>query len=560
MRIRHFTLALFLFVVLVISAKAEMMDYVSDLISTSAPSVAATHRIQFTVVNAIPPSGSITITPQAGAFTIPSDFDYTDVEVAVWDGVSYVDRVLAASPSAIADGISVTTGTSGSITITLSSAVGILAGDKLQVRLGTNTTFGASGTASIVNPGIQDSYRIFIESKNDTDNRLDFVSAMIAVVNPVTIFIPLENTPPAPSNGLPSGQLAAGNSTIEITFETDRTATCRYAMSSGVPYESMTESFTSVGGTFFYIVVSGHEDATSYNYYVKCRGVQGALSNDYPISFSLAETPISDTSELITGHRSGTGTFSHGSATLYLSTVTLLGYTAPVSTVVVLKDGKQIFTTQSSGDGSFRAVIPNLERGTYNFSLYSLDSKQRKSASYTSTLAVSAATNNVLTGITLPPTVVLDKDSVAIGEDVFIRGETVPGAKVEISLTPQSGTSVDTKQYIASSTGVRGAGSGAWELKINGRTLQAGTYRIGARTTLLTTQSDSSTRIFLGVGQSPSPNLSNKTDINGDNKVNLVDFSILLSFWGTSNASADINADGIVNLADFSILLFNWTG
>ena len=51
-------------------------------------------------------------------------------------------------------------------------------------------------------------------------------------------------------------------------------------------------------------------------------------------------------------------------------------------------------------------------------------------------------------------------------------------------------------------------------------------------------------------------------DLNGDNKVNTIDFSILLSFWKKSppfkNACVDINHDGKVNAQDFSILLSQW--
>ena len=49
-------------------------------------------------------------------------------------------------------------------------------------------------------------------------------------------------------------------------------------------------------------------------------------------------------------------------------------------------------------------------------------------------------------------------------------------------------------------------------------------------------------------------------DLNGDGKVNLVDFSIMLAHWGTNYAPADLNGDGTVDLPDLSILLFNWTG
>jgi len=40
-----------------------------------------------------------------------------------------------------------------------------------------------------------------------------------------------------------------------------------------------------------------------------------------------------------------------------------------------------------------------------------------------------------------------------------------------------------------------------------------------------------------------------------------VDFSILLYNWGIpKNPTADLNGDGRVNLTDFSIMLYYWTG
>ncbi len=51
-------------------------------------------------------------------------------------------------------------------------------------------------------------------------------------------------------------------------------------------------------------------------------------------------------------------------------------------------------------------------------------------------------------------------------------------------------------------------------------------------------------------------------DINRDKKVNLVDFSIFLMFFGLSgpysNPCVDINSDGKVSVIDFSILLTQW--
>jgi hypothetical protein len=50
-----------------------------------------------------------------------------------------------------------------------------------------------------------------------------------------------------------------------------------------------------------------------------------------------------------------------------------------------------------------------------------------------------------------------------------------------------------------------------------------------------------------------NPNLAG--DLNGDNSVNISDLSILLTYYGTSSATADINTDSQVNVTDLSILL-----
>ena len=109
---------------------AARLTFVSDLISTSAPTTDATHTIQFTIVATIPAGGRIIITPQNSAFTIPAALNYTDMHLAVSSGGGpYIARSLSAVASALDDGITVVSGTTGSITITLNSSVGIIAGD-----------------------------------------------------------------------------------------------------------------------------------------------------------------------------------------------------------------------------------------------------------------------------------------------------------------------------------------------------------------------------------------------------------------------------------------------
>ena len=53
-----------------------------------------------------------------------------------------------------------------------------------------------------------------------------------------------------------------------------------------------------------------------------------------------------------------------------------------------------------------------------------------------------------------------------------------------------------------------------------------------------------------------------KCDLNNDNRVNLLDFSIM-AFWYkrlTFPPKVDLNTDKQVNLTDLSILAFCWTG
>ncbi|MBI2596057.1 hypothetical protein HYW46_04980 [Candidatus Daviesbacteria bacterium] len=47
-------------------------------------------------------------------------------------------------------------------------------------------------------------------------------------------------------------------------------------------------------------------------------------------------------------------------------------------------------------------------------------------------------------------------------------------------------------------------------------------------------------------------------DLNGDNKVDIIDLSVLLSHWLGTDAGSDISKDGKVNIVDLSILLSNW--
>ena len=543
---------------------AATLTFVSDLISTSAPSTIASHAVQFTVTDAIPPGGAIIITPEAGAFTIPPDLDESDIEFSVSSGGGpYVDRGIASSPDAVSDGISVVSGTSGSITITLNSTTGINAGDKVRIGIGT------IGTDSIVNPGTVRSYGVGIETEDEASARIESANAMIAVVDPISLDLPTDLLRPTLFNGLPSGEVAAGNPTIELSLESEAVAECRYATSSGVAYSDMTSSFSPSGfDTLFYTTLTGFQDNTAYNFYVRCINNLGNPNDtDYVISFFLDPTPAvttslgtgegSTTNEGPTGYLGpgGTGNIANGSAYLYLSSVTFSGWSIPLSTVTILKDSAAGVTTQANSDGTFQVTLNGLERGTYTFDAYAQDSKGFASGSYASTLAVGQGTQNNISNILIPPTLGLSNSAVAPGDPLQASGGAIPYTTIEVDVVSPSGSSTP-QTYDATSSA-----AGAWQASIDTTKLARGTYVVSAREIKSDQlESEFGKPAYLTVGNSAGGSCSASTDMNHDGKVNLIDFSIFLTSWNTSTASADFNCDGQVNLADFSIMLFNWTG
>lgn len=547
------------------SAHAGSLALVSDVIATSsAPSALTTnHTIKFTTVNAIPASGSIIITPESGSFDMQSDLDYTDIDLAVWNGSAYADRTLASTAGAGADGVTVVTGTSGSITITLNSTSGIGASAAIQIEIGSNATVGATGDRYITNPSTTGSYRLALETRDASSVKLDALNgAMIAITQPVTVSGVMIAADPVRSNGLPSGTVQAGHDSIEISLNTDVAATCRFALASSTDYDVMPNSFSSsASSTTHFTTLSGFEDGQTYSYFVRCRGLLYGVANpfSYEITFSIAPSPISQTS--VTQEslgRGGAGDFRNGSAQVYLAVVSIVGYSSPGSTVTVLKDGVKQIATQAKSDGSFKADLPRMERGTYTFLTYAEDSRGRRSAADTATISLVGGTINTITDVVVPPTIMLSKTSVSLAEEVLITGESVPNAKVEVAVQKVgSGNPSDLKKFTATTTG----SIGAWEVKLNSKDLTKGTWDIKART-IVSTQLESSVSnaLRLGVGAVPALGGAAQGDINGDGKMNLIDFSIMLSHWGTDDANADFNHDGVVSLADFSILLFNWTG
>ena len=61
-----------------------------------------------------------------------------------------------------------------------------------------------------------------------------------------------------------------------------------------------------------------------------------------------------------------------------------------------------------------------------------------------------------------------------------------------------------------------------------------------------------------GVGADPRAIITADFDIDGDCRIDMFDFLILLFEWGATDSAADLDGDGLVGINDLLILLANW--
>jgi len=65
-----------------------------------------------------------------------------------------------------------------------------------------------------------------------------------------------------------------------------------------------------------------------------------------------------------------------------------------------------------------------------------------------------------------------------------------------------------------------------------------------------------------GGGAPTTPPTTDQADFNSDGNVNILDFNVLITNWGTTSgatkATGDTNGDGKVDIYDFNLLIANW--
>ncbi|MEO5646658.1 MAG: Ig-like domain-containing protein [Candidatus Paceibacterota bacterium] len=240
------------------------------------------------------------------------------------------------------------------------------------------------------------------------------------------------------------------------------------------------------------------------------------------------------------------------------TSVNFSGMAYPSSKVVIMQDGVIIITTVADPNANFSAALSGIAQGSYTFSVYAQDKDGNRSASFPFPIYITSGAAVTIGGIILAPTIDVDKSEVKRGDNQIIFGYSVPNSKININVH-------SNEEHIVTTTT---SALGAYLYNLDTSVLEYGDHTAQSRAMLVNNKVSAQTN---PVSFKVSNENKNKPagcgtiigDLNCDNKINLVDFSIL-AFWYKKNEkppeNVDLNHDGKTTIVDFSILAYHWTG
>jgi cysteine-rich repeat protein len=231
------------------------------------------------------------------------------------------------------------------------------------------------------------------------------------------------------------------------------------------------------------------------------------------------------------------------------------GKAYPNSLVHVLQDGKEASIAQSDALGNFHFETSEITPGPVIFGFWAEDAGKLRSVVMTTTFQVVQNAVTSVSGVYLPPTINAAQKTVKQGEKLEVSGTAISSSTVLVYFD----STADPVQTIGSLL------NGKWDVMLDTSGLTNEKFHTVKAKTETTAPDKTVNRS--GFSQSMGFYVGSKEltdvvspDINKDGKVNIVDFSILLFYWNTSEVTCDFNRDGKVNLTDFSIMLYAWTG
>jgi hypothetical protein len=236
------------------------------------------------------------------------------------------------------------------------------------------------------------------------------------------------------------------------------------------------------------------------------------------------------------------------------ASVLFSGYSAPNTFITFTEDGSVHGTDITNELGFFSKLLTGLSPGDHSFSLYGVDWINLTTAPHVINVYAPIYTQTNITDILLSPTLQISDNEILQGEDIIASGSAKPDSNITLF------TESPLRTYYATATS-----SGAWSYTID----NTDEYVVGDYTIYAMAQDDFGVQSFVSIalgfsvvsatgGSGTACGDITRGDLNCDDSINLTDFSILMYYWGTANATADMNTDGVVNLTDFSIQMYWW--
>ena len=228
----------------------------------------------------------------------------------------------------------------------------------------------------------------------------------------------------------------------------------------------------------------------------------------------------------------------------------------PLSKVNILKDGQLALSTIACPDSNFTATLSNLSSGNYTFSVYGEDKNGLRSSPFAFQVFITSGVTTNVGGIFITPTIAVDKSEVKRGDNITIFGQSSPLSQIIISVN-------SNREFFDSTTA---DANGIYLHNFDTSVLKLGQHSTKSKASKNGEISSFSNNVGFIVGTknvlaSPTEGVL-KGDLNGDERVNLIDFSIFAYWYKRSSppASIDLNGDGRVDLIDFSVMAYYWTG
>lgn len=480
------------------TTKAAELGSRKDTLGSSIIETATSHDIVFITTTTIPASGKIVFALTPGQFTIPASMSESDIDVLV----NGINKNLGNTPGSGAGsnlGVVVTSGTNGSVTITLNDTDPINSGSTVEIKTGNIANFQTGGIYNIINPSTIGSYLV----------RLTTLSPGLAILDQSGIGL---------ATSVPVG--ITGSNIVE---------TPTFTPPSGTYTSPVTVSIQSTPGTTIYYTLDASTPTTSSQVYTGPLSIAtSTIINAIATASGMADSAVGTASYIINDGQTNTGGGGGGGTGGVV-------YTPPPGETPIEGEAGGVITSQCGNGARITLVIPP---HAFEGNQFVIISCMAWSTFPIKTGAPSGeALADTIFGITI--------------RDAFNTSSERP--KIPLTATVEY-TEGQSSQYSSPFTATLYNLGGTWttlaspsaQNKNQQFTLQL--QRVGPLAILATKEQQSECKTI-------------PADLNCDGRVNLTDFSILLYYWQQKGKGikADINKDDIVNLIDFSVMLYWWT-